>query len=36
MARAERSNSFDSFDNLEQEIASRGEGMLSDSHFSKQ
>ena len=36
MARAECSKSFEFFDNLEQEIAPRGDGMLSDNHLSKQ
>ena len=36
MASAECSNSFEFFDNLEQEIAPRGDGMLSDNHLSKQ
>ena len=37
MARAECSNSFEfCLDNLEQEIAPRGDGMLSDNHLSKQ
>ena len=36
MSRAECNNSFEFFDNLEQEIAPRGDGMLSDNHLSKQ
>ena len=36
MARAECSNLFEFFGNLEQEIAPRGDSMLSDNHLSKQ
>ena len=36
MARAKCSNSFEFFDNLEKEIASRGDGMLRDNHLSRQ
>ena len=36
LARAECSNSFELFDNLEQKIAPRGDGMLSDNYLSKQ
>ena len=36
MAGAECNNSFDSFDNLDQEMGSRDDGMLNNSYLSKQ